>query len=159
MPYLKPEDALERLSGFTRDEIRTGIADDREFLKDQAGSMSSTLRFLAQEIEMREAVVEEQHETLLSSLDAVERMLGEVDTEGGATVQASVTDARARIESVDTFNVYALEQELLTACNEVLDAIEAELDGQAARCVRRPLYDYIDTRLRLQLEILGRSSD
>lgn len=159
MPYLKPEDALERISGFTREEIRTGIADDHEFLKDQAGSMSSTLRFLAREIEMREAVVEEQHDTLRSSFDAVERTLTEIDPEEGAAVKAAVPDARDRIDALDTLDVYALEQELLAACNEVLDAIDAELVGDDARRARRPLYDFIDTRLQLQLEILGRSSD
>lgn len=159
MPYLKPENALERISGFTRKEIRGGIAADREFLKDQAGSMSSTLRFMAREIEMREDVVEEQFETFLTSLDTVERALAEVNHDRAPAVEAAVADAHDRIDSLDTLDVYAREQALLVACNDVLDAIERDLDGDAARRIRRPIYDFIDTRLQLQLQILGRSGE
>lgn len=157
MPYLKPEDGLERISEFTRSEVRGGIAEDREFLRDQVGSMSSTLRFLAREIEMREDVVAEQTETLLAALTEVDRELAAVD-EAGA-VESVVADARDLVKGLETLDVYEREQQLLDACNDVLDAVEAELQGDAARRVRRPLYDFIDARLRLQLEILGRSSD
>jgi hypothetical protein len=157
MPYLKPEDALARISGFTRDELRPGIAEDREFLRDQAGSMSSTLRFLAREIEMREDVVREQAETLEASLIMARKELADID--GADAVRAAVDDALAVVQSLETLDIYERERAILDACNDVLAVIQSELIGDDARRVRRPLYDFIDTRLQLQLEILGQSSN
>jgi hypothetical protein len=157
MPYLKPEDALARISGFTRDELRPGIAEDREFLRDQAGSMSSTLRFLAREIEMREDVVQEQAETLEASLIMARKELADID--GADAVRAAVDDALAVVQSLETLDTYECERAILNACNDVLAVIQSDLMGDDARRVRRPLYDFIDTRLQLQLEILGQSSN
>lgn len=157
MPYVKPEEALTRISGFTREEIRPGIAEDREFLRDQAGSMSSTLRFLAREIELREDVVDEQAATLEGSLAGASEELASI--EGSEPVEDAVADGLDRLNALETMDVYRREQVSLDACNEVLAAIDDHLEGAAARRVRRPVYEFIDTRFQLQRKILGRSSD
>lgn len=149
MPYLRPETVLEEFSGFTLSTVRPAIAEDEEFVRGQAGSMASTLRFLAGELEAREAMVDEQERALHEALDVVAERTA--DTPAAAAVEAAVADiddAPGRVRE--------REKVLLKAADDVLAAVDTHLEGEAARRARRPVYDFLDTRTEGQLRMLGR---
>lgn len=149
MPHLQPAQVLERFASFLQEEVRGEI--DDEFVDGQVGSMSSTMRYLSQELRHKHDVTIRQRKSLLDALEAVERNCDET------AVVESATDARDRIENASA-NDDELESVLVSACNDVLDAIDTELDGDAARAAREPLYDYLRVRVEGQLEMLGRDT-
>lgn len=158
MPYLHPELVLRRFSAFTREEVRPSVVGDGdEFLEAQVGSMSSTLDFLSKELGGMRDAVEAQHEALLAALDGAERALDGVDA-GAPDVRTAVADGRDRLADPPA-DVYDHEELLLEVSSDALTAVEAALDGEAARAVRAPLYEFLHTRVTAQLEMLGRETD
>lgn len=149
MPYLRPETVLEEFSGFTLSTVRPAIREDEEFVRGQAGSMASTLRFLADELEAREAMVDEQERALREALETV------ADTTPDAAVAEAVTAAVADLDDAPG-GVREREGVLLEAADDVLAAIDTHLEGERAREARRPLYDFLDARTEGQLRMLGR---
>jgi len=149
MPYLRPETVLEEFSGFTLSTVRPALGEDEEFVRGQTGSMASTLRFLADELEAREAMVEEQERALREALDAVEEAAA--DTPAAEAVDAALADlddAPGRVRE--------REGALLAAADDVLAAIDTHLEGETARRARQPMYGFLDTRTGGQLRMLGR---
>jgi hypothetical protein len=152
MPYLRPETVLEEFSGFTLSTVRPAIAEDEEFVRGQTGSMASTLRFLAGELEAREAMVDEQERALREALDAVTERTA--DTPAAEAVEAVVADIDDAPDGVRE-----REEALLEAADDVLAAVDVHLEGDAARRARRPVYDFLDTRTEGQLRMLGREPE
>jgi hypothetical protein len=151
MPYLEPEQVLREFSRYTIEEVRPALADDEEFMRGQVGSMASTLRFLAGELEGMDAAVDGQRESLLDALDRAESAV-----EDDAVLE-TLRDARSRVEAADD-DARDAERVLLAAAEDALSAVD-DLDEEAAREARRPLYDFLDTRLEAQLGLLGRRPD
>ena len=149
MPYLRPETVLEEFSGFTLSTVRPAIRANEEFVRGQTGSMASTLRFLADELEAREAMVDEQEGALREALDGVRERTA--DTPVAEAVEAAVAD----LDDAPG-GVREREGALLEATEDVLAAIDAHLDGETARQARRPVYEFLDTRIGGQLRMLGR---
>lgn len=152
MPYLRPETVLEEFSGFTLSTVRPAVREDEEFVRGQTGSMASTLRFLAGELEAREAMVEEQERALREALERVAEQTA--DTPVREAVEAAVAD-------LDDLPGSAREREgvLLEAAEGVLAAIDTHLDGETARLARQPMYEFLDTRTAGQLRVLGREPE
>jgi hypothetical protein len=148
VPYLNPEDTLERFSEFALDEIRPAIDDD--FLQGQVGSMGSTLRFLSMEIAGKRGAVERQQKKLGESLDNV---LEETDNE---EISAVVEDGKEKLNDISGQDTHKTEELLLDISNNVLTAIEEELTEESAQTARRPMYEFMDARVEAQLEMLGR---
>lgn len=71
MPYLSPADVLRRFSRFALSKVRPSVPEDERFVRGQVGSMASTLRFLAGELEGRQRSVAEQERALREALDAL----------------------------------------------------------------------------------------
>jgi len=117
--------------------------------------MASTLRFLSMEVAGWPEAIERQHDALLTALEAV----GE--TVEDDTVAATVEDALDRVTGAPatTDDPDDLETALLAASNDVLDAIDGELDGEAARRARGPMYEFLDVRVQSQLELMGRERE
>lgn len=158
MPYLHPKLVLRRFSAFTREEVRPSVVGEGdEFLEAQVGSMSSTLDFLSKELDGMRDAVDAQHEALLEALEGAERALDSLDT-GAPDVRATVADGRDQLADPPT-GVYDHEELLLGVSSDALAAVEAELDGEAARAVRDPLYEFLRVRVAAQLEMLGRETD
>lgn len=158
MPYLHPELVLGRFSSFTRGEVRPAIVGDGdEFLEAQVGSMSSTLDFLSKELDGMRDAVEAQHEALCEALDGADEALDGVDATA-PDVRTALEDGRDRLADPPA-DVYDHEELLLEVSADALAAVEAGLDGEAARAVRDPLYGFLDVRVTAQLEMLGRESD
>ena len=160
MPYLGPADVLRRFSRLSLSTVRPAVPEDERFVRGQVGSMASTLRFLAGELEGRERAVAEQERALREALDDV----GETVDPGGPVASAAA-DARERI-GADTddgsgADATARERErtLLAAADDALACIDEELEGEAARTARRPLYRFLDARLEAQHRMLGRRTD
>lgn len=156
VPYLSPADVLRRFSRFSLSTVRPAIPEDERFVRGQVGSMASTLRFLAGELEGRERAVTEQERALRAALDDV---AGVVDDDG--SVGSAVVDARERLDDGDGGDDAARtaterERTLLAAADDVLASIDEELDDEAARAARRPLYRFLDVRLEAQHRMLGR---
>jgi len=148
MSYLKPEKTARRFSKFVLEEVRPRVED--EFVRAQLGSMASTLRFMSGEIQGMDEAVEAQRGTFAAALDGVEAAVGENEEK----VLESVEDAR---ESVDEdVGTRELEESLLVACENILQAIDDELEGDEARRARGPLYDFLDVRIESQLRMCGR---
>jgi len=150
MPYLKPEETMRGFSEFVLKEVRPRIED--EFVRAQLGSMSSTLRFVSGEIQGMDEAVEAQRQTLVASLDGVETAVDESEEE----VLESVEEARERVDDAADAGTRELEEALLAACEDVLQTIDDELDGDNAKRARRPLYDFLDVRVESQLRMCGR---
>lgn len=156
MPYLSPADVLRRFSRFSLSTVRPAVPEDERFVRAQVGSMASTLRFLAGELEGRERAVAEQERALRAALDDVAEG---VDDDG--SVASAVVDARERLDDGDGSDDAARaaterERTLLAAADDVLASIDEELDDEAARAARRPLYRFLDARLDAQHRMLGR---
>ncbi|OLZ39158.1 hypothetical protein A6E15_17250 [Natrinema saccharevitans] len=156
MPYLDPELILDRFAAFTREEVRPAVTDD-EFVHAQVGSMASTLQFLAGDVGGREAAVRVQRRTLRESLTELESALDRHDV-GSSAVRTAVDDARSDLETADG-PTRDVEETLVAVADDVLTTIDAELDGDAAAVARRPLYDFLRTRVDEQLRLLGREDD
>ena len=152
MPYLKPEETMRQFSKFVLEEVRPRIED--EFVRAQLGSMASTLRFMSGEIEGMDEAVEAQRQTLVVALDGVEAAVKESEQE----VLESVEEARGRVDDAADAGTHELEEALLAACEDVLQTIDDELDGDDARNARRPLYDFLDVRIEAQLRMCGRKT-
>jgi len=102
------------------------------------------------EIQGMDEAVEAQRGTFAAALDGVEAAVGENEEK----VLESVEDAR---ESVDEdVGTRELEESLLVACENILQAIDDELEGDEARRARGPLYDFLDVRIESQLRMCGR---
>ena len=158
MPYLHPKLVLRRFSAFTREEVRPSVVGDGdEFLEAQVGSMSSTLDFLSKELGGMRDAVESQHEALLEALAGAEQALADTDAEA-PEVRTVIEEGRERLTDPPA-DVYDHEEFLLDVGSDALAAVEAELDGEAARAVRDPLYGFLHARVTAQLEMLGRESD
>lgn len=155
MPYLSPADVLRRFSRFTLSTVRPAVSDDEAFVRGQVGSMASTLRFLAGELEGRERAVAEQERALREALREVADVV-----EDDGPVAATAVGARERLDAAgDDTTAHEREQALLAAADDVLACIDGTLDDEAARAARRPLYGFLDTRLEAQLRMLGRRTD
>jgi len=154
MPYLRPEEVLERFSGFTLSTLRPAVPEEEAFVRGQAGSMASTLRFLAGELERREAAAADQRDRLETALAETAAVLQERGA-GAEEALAAVEDARARTAAVDPETpVRERETALLEAAEEALAAVDG-LDPETARAARRPLYGFLDARVAGQLRMLG----
>ncbi|WP_254533622.1 hypothetical protein [Natrinema gelatinilyticum] len=154
MPYLEPEHVLHQFASYLNDDVRSAIADDQKFVQAQVGSMSSSLNFLAMELGGMHVAMKTQRRRLLCAFDDIESELG--DGDAAVAVADAIDTARAELEQTDMTDVRALETELTNAANTVFEAINTELDEKAARRARRPLYDFLDTRVQTQLDLLGR---
>lgn len=152
MPYLDPELVVGQFSKYLYREVREAIEDDEKFVAAQVGSMSSSMNFLSRELGGAHVAVNAQRRALLEALDDVEGILDEDDVEGDG-VRGAVSTARERVDSADG-GPSEVEGELTAAATAVLDGIDEDLDGDAARRVRRPLYDYMETRVQTQLDLL-----
>jgi len=152
MPYLRPETVLEEFSGFTLSTVRPAIREDEEFVRGQTGSMASTLRFLASELEAREAMVDEQERALREALDAV------AETTADGSVGETVEEVVAALDDAPD-GLVEREELLLGAADDVLAALDTHLDGERAREARQPMYDFLDTRTEGQLRMLGRDQE
>lgn len=150
MPHLQPAQVLEEFASFLQDDVRAEI--DDEFVDGQVGSMSSTMRYLSQQLRHEHEVTVRQRDSLLEALAAVERNCDDT------AVVESAASARERIENASADDGNELETVLISACNDVLDAINAELEGDAASAAREPLYDFLRVRVEGQLELLGRDA-
>lgn len=158
MPYLHPELVLRRFSAFTREEVRPSVVGDGdEFLEAQVGSMSSTLDFLSKELGGMRDAVDAQHEALMGALDGAEEALDAIDAEA-PDVRTGIADGHDRLADPPA-DVYDHEELLLEVSSDALAAVEAELEGDAARAVRDPLYDFLTVRVTAQLGMLGRETD
>jgi hypothetical protein len=158
MPYLPPELILDRFSTFARDDVRPSIdGEGDEFLEAQVGSMSSTLSFLSKELEGMGDAVESQHEALLEALDGAEQVLNDVDA-GGSDIRITLEETRERVSNAPRNDPDEHEQVLVDASSELLEAVEEDLDRETAQAIREPLYQFLQTRVESQLEMLGRDA-
>jgi hypothetical protein len=152
MPQLDPELVLDRFATIVREDVRPAITD--EFAHAQAGSMASTLQFLAGEVGGREASVRTQARVLSERLTELEATLERNDIDSTA-VRAAIDDARAQLDAGDRAT-HEFETTLLEAADDVLGTIDEELDAEHAAIARRPLYGFLRTRVDEQLRLLGR---
>lgn len=158
MPYLDPELILDRFATFTREDVRPAVeSGGDEFVHAQVGSMASTLQFLAGEVGGRETAVRAQRRALIDRLNELEAVLERNDVDSTA-VRAAVDGARDDIAAADG-SAGDVEETLLTAADDVLTAIDRELDGERAAIARRPMYDFLRTRVDRQLRLLGREGE
>jgi hypothetical protein len=153
MPYLKPEHVLQQFASYLSDDIRHAVADDEKFVQAQVGSMSSSLNFLAKEFGGMRVAINTQKRQLDSSLAAVERQL---DDESADAVVAAIDEARSELTQADGTSARDLEQTVTAAATTALSAINEELDEERARQARQPLYEFLETRVQTQLDVLGR---
>lgn len=151
MPYLEPEDVLREFSRYALEDVRPALREDEQFMRGQVGSMASTLRFLAGELEGMDDAVDRQREALASALAEAERRVDD------RSVAAAVADARDRVENAG-HDARETERVLLDAADDALAAID-DLEPDDARRARSPVYDFLDVRLETQLQLLGRRAD
>lgn len=155
MPYLRHDDVLSRFSQFLREDVREGLPEEEEFLRGQVGSMASTMRFLTGELAGKAHALGAQETELIAALDELEAEL----ESGEEDVEDAIAEARARLsdapvpDSPETTR--ACEDAITTACEDVLSAVD-ELPADRARTLRRPLYEFLETRVESQLRMLGR---
>lgn len=151
MPYLEPENVLREFSRYSLEEIRPALKEDEQFMRGQVGSMASTLRFLAGELDGMDDAVAQQRQSLEAALAVAE------DEIPDGTVAATVADARERVADTGS-DARETERILIDAADDALAAID-ELEEEAARHARVPIYEFLDTRLETQLRLLGRPAD
>jgi hypothetical protein len=153
MTYVPPSVVLERLSEFTAETVVDAIGQESAFVRAQVGSMSSTLGFLAREVERRDEAVLEQRRATLEAL----RTLEGLDADA---VEAFVADQRETIESTDP--ALGNTEPVRRSLREVLEAIRAAVEdgrfGDDTPEARAVLYDLFETRVDSQLRVLGRES-
>lgn len=151
MPYLEPERILGGFARYAIDEVRPALPDEEAFVRGQVGSMASTMRFLAAELEGQEEAVAAQRASLLAAIDDAAEAVDDPD------VRRRLADARDRVAGCSG-RPRAVEPVLLAAADDALAAVDA-LDDPAAREARAPLYRFLDDRLDAQLGLLGRPAD
>lgn len=151
MPYLEPEQVLREFSRYTLEEIRPAMKEDEEFMRGQAGSMASTLRFLAGELEGVDDAVAGQQASLLDALEAAQDAVDDPEVTG------TLADAHGRVADADG-RPREVERTVLAAAEDAFDAVDG-LDDEQARAARAPLYEFLDDRLDAQLGMLGRPTD
>lgn len=151
MPYLEPERVLREFSRYALSEVRPALADDEQFVRGQVGSMASTLRFLAGELEGVDDAVDAQR----IALEAALAEAGAVVTDDDA--EATIADARDRIAAAEG-RPRDVERTLLDAADDALAAL-ADLSDDDAREARTSLYRFLDARLEAQHRLLGRPED
>jgi hypothetical protein len=151
MPYLDPAEILREFSGYAATEIRPAIAEDEEFMRGQVGSMASTLRFLAGELEGMDEAVDAQRASLLEALAET------VDVVDDPETVERLDSLREDVEG-PTGDPRAVEATVLEAADEALALVD-DLDEPIAREAREPLYTFLDDRLDAQLRLLGRPPD
>ncbi|SEH17244.1 hypothetical protein SAMN04487967_3081 [Natronorubrum sediminis] len=150
MPHLQPAHVLEEFASFLQNDVRAEI--DDEFVDGQVGSMSSTMRYLSRQLRQKHEITVRQRDSLLEGLAAIEQ-----DCDDPAVVE-SVAAAQERIERTPAEESTELETVLVSTCNDVLETIDAELEGDDAGSAREPLYDFLRVRVEGQLEMLGRDA-
>ena len=150
MPHLQPAQVLEEFASFLQNDVRAEI--DDEFVDGQVGSMSSTMRYLSQQLRQKHEVTVRQRDSLLEGLTAVEQRCDDPD------VVETTASARERIENASADDSEELETVLVSTCNDVLETIDADLEGEEANAARKPLYDFLRVRVEGQLEMLGRDA-
>jgi hypothetical protein len=152
MPYVPPSTVLGRLSEFTADTVVDAIGEESTFVRAQVGSMSSTLGFLAREVEHRDESILERRRALLDALDELEGV-------GGAAADAFVADQRERVEAVEP--VIGNADDVETAVRETLGELQRAVDdgtfGAETPEARARLYDLFEHRVESQLHVLGRT--
>jgi hypothetical protein len=156
MPYLDPAAVLERFSGTLLGEVRPAIPDDEAVVRAQTGSMASTLRFLARELERDQASLAAQQEALLTALDDTERALAAIDDGETEPVTDAIESARGTVAGAADDDRETREAVILTAADDVLAAIDGALAGDDACRCRTPMYDFLDRRIQAHHAILGR---
>ena len=152
MPYLAPEHVLRQFATYLQEDVRDAIDDDHKFVKAQVGSMSSSLSFLAMELDSLGEDLSTQQQALLDALDDAESELGTI--EDPASVAETITTSRERVQNTELADSYAFERELTEAVTAVFESLD-ELPEDDARRVRKPLYSFLETRVTTQLEALG----
>lgn len=148
VPYLDPSRVLREFSRYATSEIRPAVADDEAFVRGQVGSMASTLRFLAGELDGMDAAVATQRESLLEALAAAQEPVEDPE------VTETLVRATERVANADG-SPRDVEAVLLEVADDALAAVDA-LDDETAREARSPLYEFLETRLDAQLRLLGR---
>lgn len=151
MPYLEPDEVIRRFSTYALEEIRPALREDEEYMRGQVGSMASTLRFLASELDGLDAAVEAQRATLADALATAREAVEDPE------VAAELADAGDRVAAAEA-DPRAAERTLLSAAADALAAVD-ELPAAEARRARQPLYAFLDERVEAQLRLLGRSDD
>jgi chromosome segregation ATPase len=139
-----------------RSEVRPAISEE-DFVHAQVGSMASTLQFLAGEVRERETAVETQKRELLECFDHLESRLDSEEIES-ARLRSELEGAREEIDAVEG-QTRDIEETILTAADDLLRAIDTELEPDRAAIVREPLYEFLWTRVETQLHMLGREDD
>jgi hypothetical protein len=147
MPYLEPETVVKRFSSYLHHDVRDAIDEDHQFVKAQVGSMSSSMNFLARELGGARVAVNTQRRRLRDALDGV------AEATEADEVLAAVATARDRVDEAEG-DPRDVEVELTAAATAVFEAIDESLDGEAARAARRPLYEFLETRVETQLDLL-----
>lgn len=151
MPYLEPDQVLREFSRYALSEVRPALKEDEQFMQGQVGSMASTLRFLADELEAFDEALVAQRATLEAALADARAVVD--DTDAGA----ALADAHERVETADG-DPREVERTLLAAADDALDALD-DLPEETAREAREPLYEFLDERVEAQLGLLGRPDD
>jgi hypothetical protein len=146
MHHLEPSHVLKEFSTFAITEIRPALPADEPFLHGQVGSMASTLRFLARELEGLEAAVADQRSSLIEALETAAARIDDEETTDG------LHDLRHTVASADG-PPRALEETLLKVADEALALVDG-LGDPAAREARAPLYEFLDERVAIQLAVL-----
>jgi hypothetical protein len=151
MPYFDPGEVVGQFAKYLQRDVREAI-DDEKFVKAQVGSMSSSLTFLGRELGGMHVAVNTQRRRLVDALDDLEQALEDGEIHSDAVAE-TVASARERVADADG-RPYEMERELTASANEVLDSINEELSGAEAHRARQPLYDYMETRVQTQLDLL-----
>jgi hypothetical protein len=152
MPHTDPELLLERFSGFLYRDVRSTIEED-QLLHAQLGSLSSTLRLLAKELEHYGSDIETQR---VAFERALERVDDRVDTD--QTIASAIDDARNRLDAVPEYELREKERTILAEASRLLETIEDECCADRAGELRAPLYAFVKERTATQLETLGRGN-
>lgn len=153
MVYLPPSDVLDRLSEFTADTLVGAIGNGSKFQRAQAGSMSSTLGFLARETEHREQSFLEQRVALLEALDELEG-LGDDDATSFVTAQRDLVDS----EEPTMGNADDVQATLLEAIGGLQSAMADGTFGEDTTRARAVLYELLEKRVQSQLQVVGRDA-
>lgn len=157
MPYVDSELALERLSDFIRDEVRPEFEESDQLLHAQLGSLSSTLSFISKEQHGRVDSVRQQRAALLEATDSVDEILADIEDDTDSVEQVLVR-AREELAESDVSDTRETEKTILSSANDILEAIDADLDGRGAARAREPIYGFLRARVEAQFDVLGRET-
>lgn len=150
-----PSVVLERFARFVSSEVQPAVSDDQR-LHQQVGSMANSLHFLAAEIRDKPGRVNQQRQRLLATLEEVAVAVEAAGT-ASPSFEETVTRVHNRLEELEPdLDPYEQERMLLAATDEVLEAVDERLDGDAARAARGPLRKYLRQWTGMRLSALGR---